>query len=105
MTYRNLSKAVAKSLLMMPKYDLACICTKTQEDVYRLQEWFDLWNLYFNVTKCKVLHIGRKNKEPDYKMKVIEDEYRSVAKCNEEKGLGVIFDKSFSSNVHISKVV
>ena len=34
-------------------------------------------------------------------MKVNEDEYRSIAKCNEEKDLGVIFDKSFSFHVHI----
>ena len=52
-----------------------------------------MWNLYFNVTKCKVIHIERKNEEADYKMKVNEDEYRSIAKCNEEKDLGVIFDK------------
>ena len=39
------------------------------------------------------MHIGGKNKEADYKMTVNEDEYRSIAKCNEEKDLGVIFDK------------
>ena len=41
-----------------------------------------MWNLYFNVTKCK----ERKSKEADYKMKVNDDEYRGIAKCNEEKG-------------------
>ena len=60
-----------------------------------------MWNLYFNVTKCKVMHIGRKNKDADYKMKVDEDECRSVAKYNEEKDLDVIFDRSFFLNVHI----
>ena len=59
-----------------------------------------MWNLYFNVAKCKVMHIyykhfRRKNEEADYKMKVNEDEYRSIAKCNEEKNLAVIFYKSF----------
>ena len=33
------------------------------------------------------MHIGRKNEETDYEMNVNEDEYRSFAKCNEEKDL------------------
>ena len=39
------------------------------------------------------MHIGGKNEAADYKMKVNEDEYISIAKCNEEKDLGVIFNK------------
>ena len=31
-------------------YDSACNCIKIQEDIYRLQEWSVMWNLYFNVT-------------------------------------------------------
>ena len=52
-----------------------------------------MWNLNFNVTKFKVMHIGRENKEADYKITVNEDEFRSIAKRSEEKDLGVIFDK------------
>ena len=37
------------------------------------------WYLYFKVTECKVMHIGRKNEEAVYKMKVNEDEHRSTA--------------------------
>ncbi|WP_419614725.1 hypothetical protein [Thiolapillus sp.] len=51
------------------------------------------------------IDIGRKNEEADYKMKVNEDEYRSIAKCNEEKDLGVIFDKSFSFDVHAQSCI
>ena len=64
-----------------------------------------MWNLYFNVAKCKVLHIGRKNEEADSKRKVNEDEYRGIAKCNEENGRGVIFNKSFSFDVHIQSYI
>ena len=59
-----------------------------------------MWNLYFNVTKCKVIHIGRNNEDSDYKMKVFQDEFRSIAECNEEKDVGVIFDNSISFDVH-----
>ena len=41
-------------------------------------------------------NIGKKNEETDYEMKASEDEYKNIAKCNEEKGLGVIFDNSFT---------
>ena len=50
-------------------------------------------NLYFNVTKYKVMHTGRKSKEADYKMKVNEDECTRIAKRSEEKDLGIIFNK------------
>ena len=38
-------------------------------------------------------------------MKIKEDEYRSIAKCNKEKDLGVIFDKSFSFDVLIQSCI
>ena len=52
-----------------------------------------MWNLYFNVTKYKVMHTGRKSEEADYKMKVNEDECTRIAKRSEEKDLGIIFNK------------
>ena len=85
-------------------YVYTSVYTKIQEDICRLQEWSDMWSLYFNVTKCKATHIGRKKKEAVYKMKVNEDEYRSIAKHNEEKDLGVIFDESFFFDVHLQSV-
>ena len=64
-----------------------------------------MWNLYYHITKCKDMHIGRENEQADYKMKVNEDEYRSIAICNEEKDIGVIFDTSFSFDVHIKSCI
>jgi len=64
-----------------------------------------LWNLYFNVTKCKILHIGKNNQEIDYKMKVSEDNYDNITKCKEEKDLGVIFNKYLSFDVHIQNSI
>ena len=34
-------------------YDSTDNACRIQEDIIRLQKWSDLWNLYFNVTKCK----------------------------------------------------
>ena len=64
-----------------------------------------MWNLYFNVTKCKILHIGKNNQEIDCKMKVSEDNYDNITKCEEEKDLGVIFNKYLSFDVHIQNSI
>ena len=85
-------KAVVKSLLMIQKFDSYDNAGKIQH-IIRLQRWSDLWNLYFNVTKRKISHIGKNNQEIDYKMKLSEDNYDNIAKCDEEKDLGVLFDK------------
>ena len=38
-------------------------------------------------------------------MKVHENEYRSIAKCNEEKDLDIILEASFSFDVHIQSCI
>ena len=75
-----------------------------QEDLNRLQNWSDKWNLYFNVEKCKVLHVGKNNPEHDYNMKM-KGVNRSLQKCEEEKDLGVIFDEDLSFDTHIQKSI
>ena len=44
--------------------------------------------LYFNTSKCKVLHIGKDNLRNGYKMKV-ETNLVSVQTCTEEKDLAL----------------
>jgi hypothetical protein len=78
--------------------------TLLQEDLYRLQEWTNVWNLYFNIDKCKVMHAGKQNPEIEYKMK-LKDGTGTLSSCVEEKDLGVIFDRTLSFDVHIQKVV
>ena len=36
-----------------------------QEDLDRLVEWADKWQMQFNVSKCKVMHVGKKNPRQD----------------------------------------
>ena len=49
---------------------------KNEEDKIQLQEYLnnlktrsEKWQLYFNVEKCKVLHLGPHNKEYNYTLK------------------------------------
>ena len=73
-----------------------------QGDLDALQKWSNVWKLEFNASKCKVIHIGKKNPIASYN---INDEELSSVK--EEKDLGCIMraDLKQSSNIkhHISK--
>ena len=75
-----------------------------QDDINKLQSWSETWNLDFNVSKCKVLHIGSKNPENDYVMKTDAADI-DIAKCTEEKDLGVIFDKKLSFDNHVETTI
>ena len=85
-------------------YDKSTNYNRLQENLNRLQNWSDKWNLYFNVEKCKVLHVGKNNPEHDYNMKM-KGVNRPLQKCEDEKDRGVIFDKDLSFDTHIQKCI
>ncbi len=61
---------------------------KLQQDLDSLEEWSRKWLLKFNASKCKVMHIGRKNTKASYFMG--EGDTRSELEETEtEKDLGV----------------
>ena len=75
-----------------------------QQDLEKLQKWSEMWNLYFNVDKCKVLHVGRRNPKLEYKM-VVGGLYKLLQSCEEEKDLGVIFNMSLNFDTHIQNSI
>ena len=75
-----------------------------QSDLYKMQEWTEVWNLYFNVSKCKVMHLGKKNDCKDYVMK-IESCNQKLETCDEEKDLGITFDNSLNFDIHIDNII
>ena len=77
---------------------------KLQEDLDKLQKWSQEWNLYFNVQKCKTLHIGKKNPNTPYSM-MVNDQHNPIPECSEEKDLGVLFDKDLTFDIHIQKAI
>ena len=56
-----------------------------QEDLRRLGDWSETWQMRFNVKKCKVMHLGPRNMHWNYSMGG-----RHLKKVTEEKDLGVI---------------
>jgi len=61
--------------------------SRLQSDIDSLSNWSKKWQLPFNVTKCKALHIGSCNPCRRYKMNG-----KQLTHINEEKDLGVIVD-------------
>ena len=61
---------------------------RLQEDLRRLVDWSERWQMSFNVDKCKVMHLGKKNSEWNYVMN--KQRLKVVV---QEKDLGVIITK------------
>jgi len=56
-----------------------------QADLDRLVEWSKVWQMRFNIGKCKVLHLGRGNANSKYYM-----DRQELEEVEEERDLGVM---------------
>ena len=74
-----------------------------QNDLYKLFKWSSDWQLNFNISKCKVMHVGRNNPSLTYFVDTQRSNVLSVVAS--EKDLGVIFDKNLYFDEHIYTTV
>ena len=58
-----------------------------QDDINTCIGWAEVGQLPFNISKCKLLHIGQNNPRYCYKMNGVD-----IIKVNEEKDLGVVIN-------------
>ncbi|KAK8741933.1 hypothetical protein OTU49_002018 [Cherax quadricarinatus] len=56
-----------------------------QEDLNRLMQWSEKWQMQFNIDKCKVLNVGQDNNHATYKLNNVD---LNITDC--EKDLGVL---------------
>ena len=69
-----------------------------QDDLNRLVEWSRQWQMSFNASKCKVLHIGPSNHQTqEYSMNST-----SLEPTTDEKDLGVTIDQDLKFHLHVS---
>jgi len=61
---------------------------KMQNDLDRIVQWSHEWQMLFNVLKCKIMHIGKKNSCHSYQMNGA-----TLESVSEERDLGVIISK------------
>ena len=64
-----------------------------QEDLRKVGEWSKKWQMPFNLDKCKIMHVGHKNKNEKYEL--LGKEIESV---QQEKDLGVIITNDLKSS-------
>lgn len=64
-----------------------------QKDLTTLENWSKTWQMEFNTAKCKVLHVGRTNKEFQYFMNG-----QPLDAIREEKDLGIIISDDLKSS-------
>ena len=74
-----------------------------QEDVNRLEEWANKWQIRFNATKCKVMHLGKENLQKPYYMTSSNKDEVTLEETLVEKDLGVYVDKDLSFSHHIQQ--
>ena len=73
-----------------------------QNDLYLLDEWLQI---NFNITKCKMLPLGKKNQQEIYLMHEHDKTIlSSVENVTEHPGLGVLMD-TLSFDKHISSII
>ena len=75
-----------------------------QEDLAALQEWSDMWQLFFNCSKCKCLHFGKNNPHRQYYFPT-KDGNKNIPVSSEEKDLGVVFDTTLKFDLHIEAMI
>ena len=71
-----------------------------REDLNRLVEWTKRWKMPLNTTKCKVMHLGKKNPMTKYEIEGVR-----IPVTREEKDLGVIIHDSLKVESNFGKSV
>ena len=69
-----------------------------QEDLSRMYDWSVEWQMLFNASKCRVMHVGRRNECYDYFMGDT-----LVETTREEKDLGVYISNNLSPSNHVAR--
>ena len=64
-----------------------------QEDLRKVGEWSKKWQMPFNLDKCKIMHIGHKNKNEKYELLCKE-----IESVQQEKDLGVVITNDLKSS-------
>ena len=69
-----------------------------QNDINVMVEWAKEWKMEFNADKCKVMHLGRRNRRYEYVM-----DGKKIEAVEEEKDLGVWFGSNMKPTIQCEK--
>ena len=81
---------------------------KLQNDLQKLQDWSDNWQLRFHPEKCSVMKLGKNKSKTKYCMYSMDqgNNIREVPlkEIESEKDLGVTIDNSLNFKLHIAQI-
>ena len=73
-----------------------------QSDLKTLKDWADTWQLRFNASKCKVMHLGWNNHCHEYIMEQNDSQViLTVTECEKDLGVNVDRNLKFSNHAEI----
>jgi ribonuclease P/MRP protein subunit RPP40 len=73
-------------------------CESLQADIDTAVEWTHRWLMFFNIKKCKVMHVGQANKSNHvYTMTSTDGSKRPLESTKIERDLGVLVEENLSS--------
>jgi len=88
----NLTSKICKfsdDTKLCKKVGTDALVLEMQEDLNKLWDWSEVWEMKFNTKKCVVMHMGNKNKNNEYR---VGNEQLEVV--DNEKDLGVIVNSN-----------
>lgn len=71
-----------------------------RQDLLKLSDWAEKWQMDFNIDKCSVVHLGRNNSENSYEIKG-----NKLNSSKLERDLGVLIDKNMKFSEQCNKTV
>ena len=74
-----------------------------QRNIDKLMKWANTWQMDFNTTKCKVIHMGSSNDRHTYTMGGFAPAGTILENVSEEKDIGVIIHESLKPSLQCSK--
>ena len=77
---------------------------RLQRTIDSMFEWTTQWQLHFNSSKCKILHIGDNNPKYTYYIGTGNDR-REIEVTTLEKDLGVLVDEELKFEDHIQHII
>ncbi len=97
-SYMNMFADVAK---IMRKVANEEDCVALNQDLDRISEWSQKWEMTFNTKKCSVLEFGKSRRRISGKYSLSNER---IMKKTEEKDLGVIITDKLSFGNHMNRI-
>ena len=77
---------------------------RLQDTIDKMYEWTDRWQLHFNETKCKILHVGKHNPKHTYFIGN-GNSRTALEETILEKDLGILVDPNLNFEEHIEHII